>query len=383
MERVNSFFTAGGMLPILNFIFALSVLLILYFEKKKHQQQDKIVLLRHMFIFFSTLSLVLLVNAIIVAMQYNREYLAYFCNMLIAKSYLLTTALFVVLMQETEFIDRTKSLFPSLLLSFTALISIVDLFFVKVSAYWTQIIFGFLVVSINMMTYLMTIVKAVKKSKNSHFFKSKARISETILFISVLMIINYLYVFYQLSAGKPVVMYMIMAFLTMLHIAVPFRIIMGAPSFIVKLDQEETPYPILPALSEDYFEYGTGETMQCRLYTLFETEKPYLSPDLSIAQVAEKLYTNKSYLSKILNVNIEKNFNEFVNHYRVREAMKIFTNNNSLSLQELCRMSGFRNIASFTNAFRLHAGKTPGEWCRMIKNGGEDEKAKGTKTVMA
>lgn len=108
-------------------------------------------------------------------------------------------------------------------------------------------------------------------------------------------------------------------------------------------------------------------TIKGRLYSLFENEKPYLSSDLTISDLAEMLYTNKSNLSKILNNNLNVNFNEFVNSYRVKEAIRLFKENHDTTLQDLCKKSGFRNISSFNNAFKLYTGSTPGEWCRKIK----------------
>ena len=128
-------------------------------------------------------------------------------------------------------------------------------------------------------------------------------------------------------------------------------------------------------LAEDNMEYGNYE-IKSRIFALFEKEKPYLSPDLTIADLAKMLYTNQSYLSKFLNNGIKMNFNEFVNNYRVNEAISLFEENNNLTLTDLCRMSGFRNITSFNNAFRLCTGCTPGEWCRRKKRGEGYEKVK-------
>ncbi len=106
-----------------------------------------------------------------------------------------------------------------------------------------------------------------------------------------------------------------------------------------------------------------------RLYSLFENEKPYLSPDLSLPDICEMLCTNKSYLSKVINNDLKMNFKEFVNRYRVNEAIRLFKENHCLTLKELCELSGFKNISSFNNAFKLATGSTPGEWCRKVKKG--------------
>ena len=110
-----------------------------------------------------------------------------------------------------------------------------------------------------------------------------------------------------------------------------------------------------------------------RLVNYFETEKPYLSKNISMQEVAMRLFTNKSYLSKTINMEMNKNFRELVNYYRVKEAMRIFSEDMDISMNDLRNMSGFNNNASFTSAFKLNTGCTPGEWCRDMKNRMQEE----------
>lgn len=104
-----------------------------------------------------------------------------------------------------------------------------------------------------------------------------------------------------------------------------------------------------------------------RLILYFEREKPFLDADLKLADVAQKLYTNKSYLSRALNHKMSKNFNQFVNYYRVKEACRIYLEDPSLKLGELCDRCGFKNLSSFSNAFNLNMHYTPAEWCKEVR----------------
>lgn len=115
----------------------------------------------------------------------------------------------------------------------------------------------------------------------------------------------------------------------------------------------------------------TGRLLRC-----FEQEKPYLKSQITIEEIAYRLHTNKTYLSKCVNMELEMNFREFVNAFRVREAMSIYVRNPMIPLSDLCRLSGFKNQASFTFAFKLNTGLTPGEWCREYRQKlyGNDEK---------
>lgn len=104
-----------------------------------------------------------------------------------------------------------------------------------------------------------------------------------------------------------------------------------------------------------------------RLQELFEAEKPYLDENITVADVARRLYTNKAYLSRAINDNTGKNFCQYVNHYRVKYSMQIFKENQDLRVSELAEMSGFHTMVSYNMAFRLVTGESPSEWCRRTR----------------
>lgn len=104
-----------------------------------------------------------------------------------------------------------------------------------------------------------------------------------------------------------------------------------------------------------------------RLVNYFESDRPYLDKNLKIDDVSHHLCTNKTYLSRALNRKMYKNFNQFVNKYRVEHACTVFIKDSGLSINRLCDMSGFKNISSFCSAFNLNTGYTPAEWCKEVK----------------
>lgn len=112
-----------------------------------------------------------------------------------------------------------------------------------------------------------------------------------------------------------------------------------------------------------------------RLILHFETKKPFLDSDLKMADISKQIYTNRSYLSRALNLRLSKNFNQFVNYYRVKEACRLYLENPELKALELAKKSGFKNLSSFSTAFSLNLRYTPGEWCKEVRrrlNNNED-----------
>ncbi len=143
----------------------------------------------------------------------------------------------------------------------------------------------------------------------------------------------------------------------------------------VKLKEEiKVSYPLSVKNSGSYWiEHNKIEELKNRLIKYFEDEKPFLKSNLTIHEVSIHLYTNKTYLSRVINESMNKNFNQLLNKYRIEEAKKIFFANQNISMDDLCVQSGFGSMASFSIAFRIYAGTSPSDWCKdqrtKIRNG--------------
>ncbi len=95
--------------------------------------------------------------------------------------------------------------------------------------------------------------------------------------------------------------------------------------------------------------------------------RPFLVVDYQLQDLANSLYTNRSYLSKTINRFSGKNFRSYVNYYRLMYAMELFRANMSLRIIDLAELSGFRNESSFLNSFRSVMGEAPSIWCARIR----------------
>ncbi|KAB7732076.1 helix-turn-helix domain-containing protein [Rudanella paleaurantiibacter] len=93
-------------------------------------------------------------------------------------------------------------------------------------------------------------------------------------------------------------------------------------------------------------------------------EKPYLEPDLSLTDLARRMHTNPVVLSQVINTGVGKNFNDFVNEYRVEEFKRQLLNpaNTHLSFLGLALNCGFNSKATFNRAFRKFTGTSPKEF---------------------
>lgn len=90
-------------------------------------------------------------------------------------------------------------------------------------------------------------------------------------------------------------------------------------------------------------------------------EKNYLNSQLSLDITADKIGINKSYLSRLINAELNVSFSNYVNKLRVEE-MKSYINNpdfNNYTLTAMGLESGFNSKSSFNKAFKKHTGLSP------------------------
>jgi len=90
----------------------------------------------------------------------------------------------------------------------------------------------------------------------------------------------------------------------------------------------------------------------------------YLDPELSLVSLAEKLELTTHELSRIINTVLKKNFNDFINEYRVAEVIKRMQDPayNRITLLGVAYDSGFNSKSTFNLIFKKMAGKTPAEY---------------------
>ncbi len=107
--------------------------------------------------------------------------------------------------------------------------------------------------------------------------------------------------------------------------------------------------------------------MYDKICRAIETSQMYLDPSCSMTDLVSEVASNKSYVSKLVNVCTGLNFNQFINKYRVDYARDQFLRNPELKVKDLAMMSGFRSEVTFIMAFKLFYTDTPGLWCKDMK----------------
>ena len=104
---------------------------------------------------------------------------------------------------------------------------------------------------------------------------------------------------------------------------------------------------------------------------LMRDDKVYLEPELTLSDLANRLKTNVSVLSGVINGGYGKNFNDFVNEFRVDEFKRRRKDpeNQHLSLLGIALDSGFNSKATFNRAVKKFTGTSPKNYLEDVEGG--------------
>jgi ligand-binding sensor domain-containing protein/AraC-like DNA-binding protein len=106
-----------------------------------------------------------------------------------------------------------------------------------------------------------------------------------------------------------------------------------------------------------------------KLFYVIEVEKMYKDPQLSVKSLASKLVITPRNLSHIINDQLNTNFYDFINEYRIKEAQCL------LSVPEPCQQSilniayevGYNSKSAFNRAFKNITQMTPSQFRKKVK----------------
>jgi AraC-like DNA-binding protein len=110
------------------------------------------------------------------------------------------------------------------------------------------------------------------------------------------------------------------------------------------------------------------ELWKQRIEALIQSEKLYQNPELTLTEVAKKLQTNTSIISKSINQGYQMNFNDFINNYRIEAVKELFAKgeHKKSTLLGIAYDCGFNSKATFNRAFKKNIGLSPKEYINTI-----------------
>lgn len=101
----------------------------------------------------------------------------------------------------------------------------------------------------------------------------------------------------------------------------------------------------------------------------FEKNEDYLSTECSLSFMAEKLETNATYLSKVINRYKRKSYTAYITELRINTALVKLKNDKKLqsyTIKAIAEEFGFKRQETFSRAFKAHTGIHPSQYLKNI-----------------
>ena len=106
------------------------------------------------------------------------------------------------------------------------------------------------------------------------------------------------------------------------------------------------------------------EDFREKMVDILENEKIYLNPNLKLLDVAKRIGLSSNQTSQVINQSFDKDFNSFINGFRIKEAAFLLGQHPQKTITEVIYQVGFNNKVTFNKAFRKSFGCTPKEYVR-------------------
>lgn len=113
-----------------------------------------------------------------------------------------------------------------------------------------------------------------------------------------------------------------------------------------------------------------GECVEVSIITRpFTEDKLYQNPNLTISDLAKHTGRNSRLISQTINQSFGKNFNDFVNAYRVEEVQERIHRgqHKEFTLLSIALESGFNSKSTFNRVFKKMTGETPAQYAKRKK----------------
>jgi len=114
------------------------------------------------------------------------------------------------------------------------------------------------------------------------------------------------------------------------------------------------------------------DSLQRRFEEVMINDQLFLMPGITLSQIAERLNTNKTYLSRMINSTYNLAFPDYLNMLRIDYAEQYILHNHGVRQSEVAMACGFSSPSAFNNTFKKITGMTPKVWLATLGEKGKN-----------
>ncbi len=111
------------------------------------------------------------------------------------------------------------------------------------------------------------------------------------------------------------------------------------------------------------------EDLKNQILISMTEQKLFKDKDLNINSYSEKIGAGKNHVSQVINQKFNKNFNNFINEFRVKEARRMLSDSKyqNITIEAIADEVGFASKSSFYRVFKDITGITPSFYLKSAK----------------
>ena len=107
--------------------------------------------------------------------------------------------------------------------------------------------------------------------------------------------------------------------------------------------------------------FAKGALLEKRINE-WKEEKQYLADQITINDIAERLGTDRRYLSRFINERYGINFSRWISEMRIDEAKRLMEKEPDEGLEWVALQTGFSSLSYFSKVFSQVVGVSPKKW---------------------
>lgn len=159
-------------------------------------------------------------------------------------------------------------------------------------------------------------------------------------------------------------------------------------SYFLNIIEDEVPYIIGPIIYSlviyflsykafqlkateidgDAFKASDSSILFKKICDLIIDGKLYLESDVSLSKLSKCIGQSTQKTSSVINQHAQRNFNDFINYYRIQNAKKLLSNieNEKFTISSIAFDTGFSSLSSFNSAFKKFENTTPSSYRKSV-----------------